>query len=237
MAVHIVRGLYGLACAGGVYLGIRDGVLAPSLSNSQQIIKKNPKGEEGWHEYTNLKARELGISREVTVIIGSRFSHYGNNLFSLRMGIIATFKENWPEELIEQMIIHELVHIKNNDILTWTFVPLIMAIFTTLLLNAKFPIFSSLAGAAVGFIAHVALHRWREKQALLTAMHLTSSDDIEVVLLWLLDKEEREGSNPTLKDQCKTYLLSLYGPSEKEIIDYYGEYITNDKDEKDFLFD
>lgn len=222
MAINVVRGIYGLALVGGLYLGIRDGIVASPLSNNVDVIPKNSDGKEDYHEYANRMAKELGVNREITVIKGTGFVAYGNNLFCMRAGIRLPLDENHPELVIRHMIIHEIAHVKFNDILTWTFIPLIVSIFTSVVLNSRFPMTACIAGLATGMISCLALHRWREKQAILTAIKHSSKEMNEAFLEWL---EEEVDSDVSFQEQCYNIFYEFHHPSTSEIIHCYQAHL------------
>jgi len=220
MGINVIRGFYGCALVGGLYLGIRAGVVAPHLSNNVNVIPRNSAGKEGYYEYANRMAKELGVKREITVIKGSGFIAYGNNLFCLRAGIEIPLDEKLPDAVIRHMIIHEIAHVKFNDSLTWTFVPLIISIFTSVLLNSRFPMSACFAGLATGVISCGALRRWREKQAILTAIKHSSKEMNEATLKWI---EEWDDNAASFQEKCLKFVDNFYRPSLPEIIHCYQD--------------
>lgn len=216
MATNIIRGVCGLAWVGGLYLGIRNGIVASPLSNKVNVIPKNSDGKEGYYEYANCMAKEIGINKEIAVIKGDEFYHYGNNLFSFRAGIQIPLDQNLPDLIVRHMIIHELVHIKCNDTLTWTFVPLISSIFFIVMSKARFSGYG-LVGVIAGLLAYRDMHKWREKQAFLTAMKHSSKEMNVAFLKWL----EAEDAAVSFKEKCIKFFFDAFSPSTNEIISYY----------------
>jgi hypothetical protein len=222
LAIHIVRGFYGLAFMSALYLGIKEGIVASSLSNNVNVIQPNQDGQEGYHEYANYMAKEVGINKEIAVIAGRSFTQYGSNLFSIRAGIQIALDEDLTDEAMCHMMIHEIAHIKSNDILTWTFLPLIVSIFTVVVLSSRFPMFACAAGLATGGISYAAVHRWREKQAMLTAIKYSSREMNEAFLKWV---KKRDNSADSLKKQCLKLFYVMYHPSVSEIIACYQNHL------------
>jgi hypothetical protein len=207
MAINIVRGCYGLAFAGSCYLGIRDGIVAPNLSNQDNR-------DEELQTWGNQKAREMGVNKNLILIKDTNFIPFGNNLFSIRAGMLVNKKCCLP--LKRALVIHDICHIKANDILTWTFVPLIISIFTTVLLNSKFSIAACLAGLATGAISHAGLRQWREKEACLKAMKHSSEEENRAFLKELEEEvEEMKKADVTVKERCVYFFRTiLCNPNE-----------------------
>lgn len=217
MGINVAR-VCGLAWMGGLYIGIRDGILASPLSNNVNMIPKNSDGTEGYYEYANRRAKELGVNKEIIVIKGDQFNHYGNNLFSLRAGI--QIDPDMPELVVRHWIIHEIVHIKNSDILTWTFVPLITSIFPIVMWKARFSLYG-LVGLMIGVLGFRDLHQWREKQAYLTAMKHSSKEMNAAFLKWL----EEEPVAVSFKEKWIKFVLDIFNPSTNEVISYYRAHL------------
>lgn len=205
---------------GGLYIGIRDGILASPLSNNVNVIPRNSDGTEGYYEYANRMAQELGVNKEIIVIKGDSFGHYGNNFFFSRAGIQIPLDQNLPDLVIRHMITHEIVHIKCSDILTWTFIPLITSIFHIVTWKARFSLYG-LVGLMIGLWGFRDLHKWREKQAFLTAMKHSSKEMNVAFLKWL----EAEEAALSFKEKCIKFFFDAFSPSTNEIISYYKAHL------------
>ncbi|MBS0648912.1 MAG: hypothetical protein JSS10_06800 [Verrucomicrobia bacterium] len=222
MAANIIRGVCGLAWVGGLYLGIRNGIVASPLSNNVNVIPRNSDGKEGYYEYANRMAKAIGINKEIIVIKGDEFCHYGNNLFSTRAGIQIPLDQNLPDLIVRHMIIHELVHIKCSDTLTWTFIPLIGSIFFIVMSKARFSGYG-LVGVIAGLLAYRDLHKWREKQACLSAIKHSSPEMNTECLKWL---EGQKDDDSSFRERCITFFLNTFNPSSHEMISYYKAHLA-----------
>ncbi|MBS0648913.1 MAG: hypothetical protein JSS10_06805 [Verrucomicrobia bacterium] len=219
MAVYLSRGVLGFAALSGLYFGIRDGIFASSLSNNPAIVPPNSEGQEGYHEYANRMAQQLGIHKTIVVMKGNNFGHLGCNLFSYQAGIEIDLEAS--KEVIFHMIRHELIHIKHHDFLTWTMVPVILAIFTNFILNSRFPISASFIGLGLGIISFAMLRRWTEKRAFLTTIEHASRGENEAARDWV--REECSGSPSSFQQSCMSSIEKLFKPSASEIISLYED--------------
>lgn len=222
MAVNVVRGLCCGFYVSTVYFGIRDGIFAADLSNKDEIIPPNPEGTEGYHEYANRMAITVGVNKKITVTNSGYFLHSGSNLFSFGAGIAVDLDA--PPNVVKHMIVHELIHIKCNDILTWAFVPVVISIFATLMLNSKSPMYAPLAGLSMGVITFAILRRWTEKRTFLAGIKLDSIENNLAVLDWLQQNCSNDFSS--FREQCFFYILKLFHPSNFEIVRYYQDQLN-----------
>jgi hypothetical protein len=219
MEIHLSRGIYGCAVFRGLYLGIRDSLLASPLSDEAKILKS---GEEdhGSVEFAQRIAMDLGIKKTIVLIKGNRFWSYGCHSFSPKIGVEVILGNLQKNPLMSQIwIAHHIAHIKSNDILTWSLIPVILSIFTTVLLNSRSPCAAPLAGLAMMVISYLIVYRWREIQAYKVAFEKCSSEANQAAERHY-EAKTRERSSENLLNRCKNTLFQLFRPSPETLLHY-----------------
>ncbi len=217
MAIYAARGL----CA-AVYLLYTYRIYKetnPSLSSFEKIISEGPV-----KDFVTNRAQAMGLKKELFVY--STHSHYwyrGSALFQGKAGIGVDNTGEIDDACTQFMITHEIAHVKANDAVTFGWVPLVAAIFTTFLLTSIGPVAACAAGLAAGLVTFSFVFSWREKVADITAMQYCSKEVNRAVLQELEEsKNEEDQLSRPLLDRVFKYFTS---PSLDQQIRYFQAHI------------
>ncbi|MBS0648914.1 MAG: hypothetical protein JSS10_06810 [Verrucomicrobia bacterium] len=219
MTIHLLRGVYGCAVLNGLYLGIRDTLLIPVLSDDAKIVKS---GEEdhGCRDFVEKVAQELGMKKTIILMRGSRFWSFGCHAFSPKVGMEVNMEKLKSSPLMSQVwIAHHIAHIQSNDILTWSFVPLVLSIFAVVLLNSRFPYGAPSAGLVMMGVSYLVIYKWREAQAYRVAFEHCSKEANEAAEKHF---EAKVTANPPLPalSRWRNFFSQLTQPSPETLLLY-----------------
>jgi hypothetical protein len=229
MAVYVARGLFavaGLCWAKAVY---NKAVSISKLSEAENIVAEGVPVQL----FAAEQAEKLGL-KHLIVIKEDRIASYGMSLFG-KIGVSVssdTDLSQFPSGYTQFRITHMIAHIKSNDSLFATLIPVITSIFTLMALTSIAPIGATVAGFAVGTISGVIFSRWREKIADLTAMQNCCQTVNSAYLKFLREKQLEKSQESWLS--LKRILFAIINSSIHQRIQYLEAFIAKQAEQEKF---